>query len=223
MLAPKADCDLYYFIAPPPLRAHNHTRHVVPKIYPGDFVNKPVAQISSMLAFSIALLGATALQAQTPNGASNNGIGAQYGARNPSTCASRTAAPTARTVQQYVRCGMEGIDAGGNLLLLTNLSVQMAGPRPYLSQQDSYKDKIDVRAPVIDIRGGFKMYQCGKPTLAVAMGVITHTPSSCYTYDQPVAEGSCYKDTFGDWNCSMVGNRPASTSQVTGQKPPTGY
>ena len=186
-------------------------------------MKKPVAQISFSVVFSIALLSASTLQAQTPNRASGNIIGTQYGARDPSTCKSRTAVPTAATVKQYVRCGMEGIDVGGNLVLLTNVAVQMASPRAFQYQQDSAKSKIDVRAPVIDIRGGYKMYQCGKPTLAVAMGVVTTTPSTCVSYDQPVAEGSCYKDTFGDWNCNLAGNRPASSSQVTGQKAPTGY
>ena len=179
---------------------------------------KPVAQISFSVAFSIALLSATALQAQT-----STGVGAPYGARDPFTCQSRAAAPTAGTVKQYVRCGMEGIDGGGNLILVTNLVVQMASPRAFLYQQDSAKDKIDVRAPVIDIRGGYKSYQCGKPVLAVSMGVITHTPGTCNSYDQPVAQGGCYKDTFGDWNCYLVGNRPASVSMVTGEKAPTGY
>ena len=181
-------------------------------------MNRPVAQLSFSVVLSFALLSASALQAQT-----SGGVGAQYGARDPSTCASRAAAPTAANVKQYVRCGMEGIDAGGNLILLTNVSVQMASPRAFLYQQDSSKQKIDVRAPVIDIRGGYKSYQCGKPTMAVAMGVVTTTPGTCFSYDQPVAEGACYKDTFGDWNCYMAGNRPASSNQVAGQKPPTGY
>ncbi len=181
-------------------------------------MKKPVTQIASCILFSAALLGTAALQAQTPNG-----VGARYGARDPSTCKSRTAPPTAGNVRQYVHCGMEGVDAGGNLVLLTNVTVQMASPRAFLYQQDSGKDKIDVRAPVIDIRGGYKSYQCGKPVLSVAMGVVTTTPGTCNSYDQPVAQGACYKDTFGDWNCYLVGNRPASISQVTGQKPPTGY
>lgn len=212
-----------YFIVPLCLTAHNQTRHVVSEICSGDFVKKPVAQISFSVVFSIALLSAAGLPAQTPNRANGTGIGAQYGARDPSTCKSRTAAPTAGTVKQYVHCGMEGVDMGGNLVLLTNVAVQMASPRAFQYREDSAKNKIDVRAPVIDIRGGYKLYQCGKPTLSVAMGVVTTTPGSCTSYDQPVAEGSCYKDTFGDWNCYLVGNRPASSSQVTGQKAPTGY
>jgi hypothetical protein len=92
---------------------------------------------------SIALLSATALQAQTPR----NSIGAQYGACDPSTCESRTAAPTAGTVMQYARCGMEGVDVAGNLVLLTNVPAQMSSPRAFLYQQDSAKHQIDAGTP----------------------------------------------------------------------------
>ena len=184
-------------------------------------MRKPLALISFPVALAIALLSSTALQAQTPP--AGNGIGAQYGARDPSTCESRKAAPVAGTVAQYVRCGMEGIDVGGNLVLLTDLAAEMANPRTFQYQRDSAKHQIDVGAPVIDIRGRYKLYQCGKPTLSVAIGVVSTTPGTCVSYDQPAAEGACYRDTFGDWNCALVGNRPASSSQVTGQTAPTGY
>jgi hypothetical protein len=155
--------------------------------------------------------------ARRPTG---NGIGAQYGAREPVVCKSLTAPPTAATVKQYVYCGMEGIDGRSNLVLLTNVTVQMAAPRAYLLRQDSGKYQIDGRAPVIDLRGGYKMYQCGKPNLAGGAFSATH---NCVSYDQPVATGACYKDTLGDWNCSLVGNRLASSSQVRDQMAPTGY
>ncbi len=153
--------------------------------------------------------------ARRPTG---SGIGAQYGAREPTTCASRTAPPTAANVRQYVLCGMEGVDAGQNLLLVTNLTVQVGRARAFLYQQDARWNKIDVRAPVIDIRGGYKLYQCGRPNLGGGAFAATH---NCTTYDQPVATGTCYQDTFGDWHCALVGNRLASSSQVRDQMPPT--
>ena len=146
-----------------------------------------------------------------------NGIGAQYGAREPTTCKDRKAKPSAENVKQYVLCGMEGLDIGNNLVLLTNLTVQMAPARPFLYSQDSGRNQIDVRSPVIDIRGGYKSYQCGKPILGGGAFTATH---NCNTYDQPEAAGSCYRDTFGDWHCSMAGNRPASSNQVRDQMPP---
>jgi hypothetical protein len=149
-----------------------------------------------------------------------NGIGAQYGAREPVTCKSRKAPPTATTVKQYVYCGMEGMDADSNLVLVTNVSVQMASPRAYLFERDSGKYQIDQHAPVIDIRGGYKIYQCGKPNPVAGAFTATH---NCVSYDQPAASGTCYRDTFGDWNCSLVGNRLASNSQVKDQMAPRGY
>ncbi len=146
-----------------------------------------------------------------------NGVGAQYGAREPATCQSRTAPPSAGTARQYLLCDMEGIDAFKNLILLTDVTVQIAAPRAFIYTQDSSRTQIDVRAPVYDIRGGFKEYQCGLPIVGGGAYTATH---NCNRYDQPQASGSCYRDTFGDWHCTMAGNRSASTSQVREQMPP---
>jgi hypothetical protein len=146
-----------------------------------------------------------------------NGIGAQYGAREPATCKTRTALPSAETARQYLLCDMEGLDVGHNLVLLTDVTVQLAHPRAFIYTQDSGRSQIDVRAPVYDIRGGFKEYQCGKPIMGGGAYTATH---NCNLYEQPQAAGSCYRDTFGDWHCTMTGNRPASSNQVREQMPP---
>ena len=146
-----------------------------------------------------------------------NGVGAQYGAREPATCKSRTASPTAATARQYLLCDMEGLDGFKNLILLTDVTAQIAAPRAFLYNQDSGRSQIDVRAPVYDIRGGFNEYQCGKPIVGGGAYTATH---NCNLYAQPQAAGSCYRDTFGDWHCLMAGNRVASTNQVREQMPP---
>jgi hypothetical protein len=146
-----------------------------------------------------------------------NGIGAQYGAREPATCKSRTAPPTAENARQYLLCDMEGVDFGNNLVLLTNVTVQLGQARAFIYNQDSGRHQIDVQAPVYDIRGGFKEYQCGKPILGSSAYVATH---NCNSYDQPQATGTCFRDTFHDWHCLMTGNRPASSNQVREQMPP---
>jgi hypothetical protein len=151
------------------------------------------------------------------NRPTGNGIGAQFGAREPATCKSRSAAPTAENARQYLLCDMEGLDAFNNLLLFTDVTVQLARPRAFLYSQDSGRTHIDTRAPVYDIRGGFKEYQCSKPILGGGAYTATH---NCNMYDQPQASGSCFKDTFGDWPCLMVGNRVASVSHVREQMPP---
>lgn len=146
-----------------------------------------------------------------------NGIGAQYGAREPATCKSRAAQPNAETARQYLLCDMEGLDFGNNLDLLTDVTVQLAHPRAFNYNQDSSFPQIDVKAPVFNIRGGFKQYQCAKPILGGGAYLATH---NCNLYEQPEAAGACYRDTFGDWHCKMAGNRPASSNQVREQMPP---
>ncbi len=147
-----------------------------------------------------------------------NGIGAQYGAREPATCKSRRAVPTAETARQYVLCDMEGLDIGHNLVLLTDVVVQIARLRAFNYAHDSSRPQIDVGAPVYDIRGGFKQYRCGTPIVGGDAYTTTH---SCNLYEQPQAAGACYQDIFGDWHCTMVGKRPASSNQVREQIPPT--
>jgi hypothetical protein len=151
------------------------------------------------------------------NRPTGTGIGAQYGAREPATCKSRTAPPAGAIARQYLLCDMEGVDGFGNLLLLTDVTVQAASPRTFNYNQDSGRSQIDVRAPVYDLRGSFKEYQCGKPTVGGGAYTATH---NCNLYDQPQAAGSCYRDTFGDWHCLMTGSRLASTNQVREQMPP---
>jgi hypothetical protein len=146
----------------------------------------------------------------------SNGIGAQYGVRNPTTCKSRTAPPSAATVRQYVLCGMEGFDGFQSVNLLTDVNVRVAPPRAFIYGQDSGDKQIDVKAPVYDIRGAYKQYQCSKPRTDGGAYLATH---NCILYDQPEAAGSCYRDTFGDWHCSLTGNRLASTG-VAGQMAP---
>lgn len=146
-----------------------------------------------------------------------NGIGAQYGAREPAQCASRKAAPNAQLARQYLLCDMEGLDGFGNLDLLTGVTVQIGTARGFLYEQDSGRSQIDVRAPVYDIRGSFTQFQCDKPNRAAGAYVATH---NCNVYPQPQAAGACYRDTFGDWHCAMVGSRLASASQIQYQMPP---
>jgi hypothetical protein len=140
---------------------------------------------------------------------SGNGIGAQYGVREPTTCKSRTAPPSnAPNAKQYVLCDAEGFDGVENVNLLSDLNVQVAPARAFIYTRDSGDKQIDVKAPLYDIRGSYKQYQCGKPHPGNGAFAATH---NCILYDQPQAMGSCYRDTFGDWHCSLTGSRLAST------------
>jgi hypothetical protein len=161
-----------------------------------------------------AVKAATELAARARSG---NGIGAQYGVREPTACKSRNTPPgNASTAKQYVLCDTEGFDGVQNVYILSDVNVQVAPPRAFIYTRDSGDKQIDVKAPVYDIRGSFKEYQCGKPRTAGGAYVATH---NCILYDQPQAAGSCFRDTFGDWHCSLTGSRLASTG-VAGQMAP---
>jgi hypothetical protein len=148
---------------------------------------------------------------------SGNGIGAQYGVREPTTCKSRTAPPSnAATAKQYVLCDSEGFDGVENMILLTDVNVQVAAARAFIYNQDSGHKQIDVKSPVYDIRGSYKEYQCGRPRGPANEFLATH---NCTLYDQPQAAGSCYRDTFREWHCSLHGNRLASTGVANQMAP----
>jgi hypothetical protein len=148
---------------------------------------------------------------------SGNGIGAQYGTREPTACKSRTMPPTSSAVaKQYVLCGMEGFDGIQVMNILTDVNVQVGGQRAFNYDRDGADNQVDVKAQVYDIRGSYKQYSCTKPVTDGGVYLATH---NCVLFDQPVATGSCYRDTFADWHCSLTGSRLGSTG-VAGQMAP---
>ncbi len=146
-----------------------------------------------------------------------NGIGAQYGTRDPATCTNRKTVPASAAVAMtYVKCDTEGVFAG-RLYLTTDLKVQVGSSRPFNFNQDSMATGIDARQPVYDIRGSYTQYQCDLLSERQTDFAKTH---NCMKY--PAAAGGygrCFKDTFGDWHCQMTGGGP---TQVKDQLPPRG-
>ena len=149
-----------------------------------------------------------------------NGPGAQYGTREPTTCATRTApakgAPSADQARQYVICDSESV-YGSSLFLVTSVKVQVAPvshpPNQLVKQM---RGDIDPSQPVWDIRGSFTQYQCSQTGPSQNPFARTH---NCSVSDLPAAAGYCYKNTFGDWHCSMIGAL-ANARQL--QLPPEG-
>jgi len=129
-------------------------------------------------------------------------LGAAYGTREPTMCASMTepkkGPPSNSQALQYVKCTMEH-ESGSNLYLLQDVTVQVAPKgRPYNPRAPI--SNVDTDSPIYDIRGSYVKFQCDKPDATILMNV----GKSCTTYDQPKAEGICWKTTFGDWGCNMV-------------------
>ncbi len=164
-----------------------------------------------LVAAGLALLGLAALvprmQAQS---------GAPYGTRDPITCQPYTAnSMTQAMAAKLFQCFNEQV-TGSYVYLITDLSLQLGGPRKALSS-DSYRD-LDPNAMIYPIRGSFTRYQCAKVFNIDA----THTNvgTNCTAFPQPKAEGTCYRTTFGDWQCKMFDRVTDSTSATTHVPPP---
>jgi len=145
--------------------------------------------------------------ARQPKG---NSIGAKYGTRDPRTCADRTApvhgAPSAAQATQYVICELEQGNGQNPLSLVTNVKVQVApiSHPPNEITKEITAGNIDPREPIWDIRGSFTSYRCFALSTLIASNDFART-HNCWVSDQPAATGYCWKNTFGDWRCGMLG------------------
>ena len=160
--------------------------------------------------------------ARQPKG---NTVGAKYGTREPRACGSRTApahgAPSAEQARQYVICELERGDGERPLLLVTNVKVQVASVShpPNMITREITAARIDPREPIWDIRGSFTSYQCTALASLIAQNDFART-HNCWVAEQPSATGYCYKDTFADWHCGMIGGAAKWKTNVL---PPQGY
>ena len=64
----------------------------------------------------------------------------------------------------------------------------MGTSRPYAYNADSHSTSIDTTAKVYPIRVTADLLDC-------------HKESTCSTSHADKSEGTCYKTTFGDWQC----------------------
>jgi hypothetical protein len=146
--------------------------------------------------------------------------GMLYGTREPKACPTRTApakgAPSAEQAKQYVVCESESV-FGNSLFLVTNVKVQVAPtshpPNQFVKEM---KGDLDPSQPVWDIRGSLTQYQCSATSPALNPFARTH---NCVSREIPTASGYCYRNTFGDWHCAMIG---AASTTLQHQLPPDG-
>ncbi len=144
-------------------------------------------------------------------------LGGKFGTREPAKCANRQGPINAATAKQYFICDSEGELFRNTLFLVSDVTVQVASPRPFNYNLDSSQNRIDTRAQVYDIRGSYNHYQCDAQATYRNAFANSH---NCSKFLHPTAEGRCWKDTFGDWHCTMAGGPGA---QLNNQVPPAGY
>jgi hypothetical protein len=160
--------------------------------------------------------------ARQPKG---NSIGAKYGTREPRTCADRTApahgAPSAAQATQYAICELEQGNGKNPLSLVTNMKVQVASVShpPNLLTQEITAGNIAPGEPIWDIRGSFTSYRCFALSTLIASNDFART-HNCWVSEQPAATGYCWKNTFGEWRCGMLGGVVNWKPNVL---PPAGY
>lgn len=119
-------------------------------------------------------------------------INPAFGARMPRKCNTVKHIPNTAEAAAMVQCATESGGEPGAfdpmIYLWQNVQVEMGGSRPYAYNSDSHNNSIDTTSEVYPIRVTGDQLSCtGKPT--------------CPTRHADKAEGSCYKTTFGDWEC----------------------
>ena len=151
------------------------------------------------------------------------GDGKKFGARDPRGCPSLKeptgGAPSAAQVTRILACQAEFLQHSGAigdlLYLVTDVSAEIGKGRPFNPRTDSYPS-IDPTQTVYPIRGTYTHWQCG-----VSGSIGAPAGKNCSRNDAIPMGGSCFKDTFGDWHCSVCCQMGSSAK--TGFTPPTGY
>ena len=161
--------------------------------------------------------------AQTASGPAKygevTGVGDRYGSHNPRTCPpgslSGGKAPSVTQATMSIVCNLEGPSIDNSLILLSEVTVQIGQGRSYTESNMYNATDADVNAQVYPIRGSLKKYICSPlPPLG-----IFPAGQQCSMFPAAVAVGGCYKNTFGDWHCSMSGG--LGSQGVFKQPPPT--
>jgi hypothetical protein len=159
-------------------------------------------RINGVGSLALAVTGVVLMLCDAPDaGAQTKSVGAKYGTREPVKCADMTkpskGAPSNEQALQYVKCSTER-ESSGSVYLVQDLSVQVAPKgRPYNPLAPIAN--IDIDHPIFDIRGSLLLYQCQE-----IYSDRSNAGKNCNAYNQPKAQGACWKTTFGDWVCHLT-------------------
>jgi hypothetical protein len=100
-----------------------------------------------------------------------------------------------------VQCTMDSIDPTG-LTLTQDIKLEMGVSRPFVYNTDAGLAGIDLNAQVYPLRGSYTWNFCRTIGNGVPAG------ASCVKNVVPVAQGWCWKTSFGDYKCKMQGAAP---------------
>ena len=157
-------------------------------------------------------------------GKAENGIGSDYGSRDPRTCQDAKSpsrgAPSAAQATQYTICGLEHVE-GAYLYLAEDVTVQVGKGRPYSALSEPFASDIDTKSLVYPIRASFQQYQCGHEHKDPG-SPIYNLNKNCTISPEPTAEGKCYKTSFGDWSCLITSRTSDYKTTKRDMPPPKG-
>jgi hypothetical protein len=159
-------------------------------------------RINNIASFVLAVVGVILILCEVPDAAAQTkSVGAKYGTREPAKCADMTKptgrAPTNEQALQYVKCSMEK-ESSGTLYLVQDVTVQVA-PKGRRYNPLAPIPNVDTNHLIFDIRGSLLLYSCNE-----IYASRWNAGKNCITYNQPKAQGACWKTTFGDWFCHMT-------------------
>jgi hypothetical protein len=136
-------------------------------------------------------------------------MNANYQTRDARQCKPLATPPTQGQAAALIQCTMEQ-DRPTGLFLMQDVQVEVGVQRSYLGSIDSNLPEIDITAPIYPLSGSLKVYWCNPVGLGNPAG------GNCQVSPTPVAVGKCWKTTFGDWKCNLLGPAPASRSGLPG-------
>jgi hypothetical protein len=169
----------------------------------------------SFLAISGSLVAGGAAAGQK-DGSELSGppqMNANYQAREPRLCKPQTAPPNQAQAAVLVQCTMDQ-DRPTGLFLMQDVVVQIGAPRSYQPETDSNLAEINMGAQIYPLIGSLTVYWCSP------VGGTTPAGRGCMVSPTPYAVGKCWKTTYGDWKCNLLGPAPSSRSGLPG---PTDY
>jgi len=140
-------------------------------------------------------------------------LSATYQAREPRLCKALTTPPNQAQAAVLVQCTMDQ-DRPTGLFLMQDVKVGMGQARSYQPETDSDLKEIDTNAPIYPLSGSLTVFWCSPITAQTPAG------RGCIVSPTPSALGKCWKTTFGDWKCNLIGPAPNSRSGLPG---PTAY
>jgi len=129
-----------------------------------------------------------------------------YQARAPRTCATVNSPPSLSQATVMVQCSMEALTALG-LGLVQDVKIEMGSSRPFVYQTDAGLPGIDLTAKVYPLRGSYTAYFCR------LINNMSPAGQSCIKSAVPVAQGWCWKTSFGDYKCVMQGGNVPNPQQ----------